>query len=153
MTDNVRIIEVEGPLGGADLERLAQVNQAIFGFNETAENLGHCFGDKRSVLLLLALRGEEPVAFKVGFSDEPGSFESWRGGVVESARRLGLARRLMDQQHKWCANQGFRVIKTTTNGDNPAMLILNLQSGFRVVGTFVNRMNRVKVLQEKCLDG
>ena len=58
----------------------------------------------------------------------------------------------MGQQHIWCANQGFRVIVTTTHGDNHAVLLVNLPGGFRVVGTFVHRKNRVKVLQEKCMD-
>ena len=107
MNDDVRIIEVEGAPSRAVLEQLTQVNQTIFGFNETVDHLRDCFSGRRSVLVLLVLRDEEPVAFKAGFSDEPGVFESWRGGVVESARRTGLARCLMDRQHAWCASQGF----------------------------------------------
>ena len=57
----------------------------------------------------------------------------------------------MARQHAWCRAHGFRVVKTTTNGDNRPMLILNLKSGFEIVGRFVNRGKSLKVLQEKAL--
>ena len=54
-------------------------------------------------------------------------------------------------QHVWCQEKGFQVIKTTTSSDNVPMLIVNLQSGFEIVGSFVNRHKRLKILQEKWL--
>ena len=92
------------------------------------------------------------MGFKIGFEQSPGVFESCRGGVIETARRQGIAMELMRVQHQWCAENGYKVIQTTTNGDNQSMLILNLRSGFEVVGSFLNARRRVKILQEKWLD-
>ena len=130
---------------------LAQLNQEIFGFNETEEILTQLFEEQSTVLICLAVREGLTVGYKIGFGESRGSLESWRGGVAETARQQGIARTLMQMQHRWCEERGYRVIKTTTNGDNGPMLSLNLQSGFQIVGTFVNRRGRLKVLQEKRL--
>ncbi len=134
------------------LDAVAHVNQEVFGFNETPEILTSLFKEQRKLLICLALQDGEAVGFKVGFEVSPRTFDSWRGAVLESARRQGIAETLMAMQHDWCRENGLRVIKTTTNSDNAPMLILNLKSGFEIVGTFVHRRKRLKVLQEKWLD-
>jgi hypothetical protein len=48
-------------------------------------------------------------------------------------------------QHAWCREAGFAVVQTETNADNRPMLLLNLQEGFRTVGTRVNRAGVLKV--------
>ena len=142
---------LEGVPTGDILEWLTDINQKIFGFNEKPEHLTSLFQSRQNVLVCLAFQGGRPVGFKVGFQDDRRSFESWRGGVLDEARRQGIAWELMRLQHNWCAEKGFRVIKTVTNSDNTAMLILNLRSGFEIVGSFVNRRRRLKILQEKYL--
>ena len=134
-----------GPLSDAVLAELATVNQALFGFGETAEHLGQFLGQQRRVHLVLVRHGGEPVAFKVGFQSEPGTFSSWRGGVLPSARRQGVARRMLEVQHAWCREERFAFVQTQTSADNQPMLILNLQSGFRIVGTRINRAGVLKV--------
>ena len=134
------------------LAAVAEINHEIFGFNETAAILAGLFGQKGKLLVCLAEQGGQTVGYKIGFEGDPGTFESWRGGVLPSARRQGIAEHLMGLQHRWCQENGFRVIKTTTNSDNTPMIILNLKSGFEIVGTFVHRQKRLKVLQEKWLD-
>ena len=59
----------------------------------------------------------------------------------------------MAAQHDWCQKNGIQCIKTTTTNTNTAMLILNARHGFYIVGTFVNRNQRLKILQEKWLGG
>lgn len=142
----------EGLPDDSALDQLVEINQVIFGFNETSEQLGTLLRERQDSLLILAFHEGRPVAFKVGFREEPGCFESWRGGVLETVRRTGIARELMRVQHDWCVQRNFRVIKTITNSDNTGMLILNLRSGFEITGTFVNRRKRLKVLQQKWLD-
>ena len=142
---------IEGPLSAAVIGRVADLNEGLFGFGETATQLAGFFESRRRLLLCLALHNGDLVGFKVGFEAQPRTFESWRGGVHEDARRNGVARELMRMQHVWCQEKGFQVIKTTTSSDNVPMLIVNLQSGFEIVGSFVNRHKRLKILQEKWL--
>ena len=133
------------------IEEIAQINQEIFAFSETKEVLTQLFSKQSRLLICLALRDEQLVGYKIGFEESRRVFESWRGGVVEHARGQGIAMELMRRQHQWCEESGYAVIKTTTNGDNGPMLVLNLKSGFEIVGTFVNRRGRLKVLQKRAL--
>ena len=142
---------LEGHPSAEVIAWIAQVNQELFAFDETEETLNGFFRDHRKILVCMASRDGQPVGFKVGFEESPFSFESWRGGVVETARRQGIAMELMRLQHSWCQDNGYKVIKTTTNSDNMPMLTLNQQSGFEVVGSVVNRRKRLKLLQEKWL--
>ena len=150
---HVHIEAVEGLPAGAAWAAFLDLNEALFGFGEEAEHLQGLFAQQRRLLLLLASLEGEPVGYKLGFQMEPGTFESWRGGVLPAARRQGIARQLMDAQHAWCRAAGFRFVQTLTSADNAPMLILNLRSGFRITGTKGNRAGRLKVLQEKRLDG
>ena len=128
-----------------------QLNEVTFGFNETAEKLAHFFSTRSQVLICLAFMNGELVGYKVGMEDGDGHFESCRGGVADHARRIGIAQGLMRLQHEWCAEQGFRSIRTSTTNNNAPMLILNLRNGFEVVGTEITRNQQLKVLQEKWL--
>ena len=142
---------VDGLPSAVLLEQLATLNERLFGFGETAAQLTWLIEQERQVMILLAFREGHPVGFKMGFRCEPGTFESWRGGVLPEARRQGLARLLMDQQHAWCAEAGFRFVQTAVSADNVAMLILNLQCGFAITGSYVNRGSKLKVSLEKRL--
>ncbi|MBN92733.1 MAG: GNAT family N-acetyltransferase [Deltaproteobacteria bacterium] len=141
----------EGQPDAELMDWLAHINQELFAFGETAEHLATFFQSHQRILICMAFQGGLPVGFKVGVEDAPRSFESWRGGVLETARRQGIAMELQRLQHSWCEENEFRVIKTTTNSSNIPMLILNLRSGFQIVGSFVNRRKHLKVLQEKWL--
>ena len=48
--------------------------------------------------------------------------------------RRGLARELMVEQHRWAGEAGYRLVETRTRSHNRAMVILNLQCGFEIVG-------------------
>ena len=132
---------------------VTHINQEIFQFHETAERLSELFSSKQKVVILLAFEQGEPVGFKIGFEAEPWCLESWRGGVLPLSRRQGIATKLMEMQHQWCVENQMKTIKTVTNSDNTAMLILNLRHGFEIVGSYVNRRKRLKILQEKWLLG
>jgi ribosomal protein S18 acetylase RimI-like enzyme len=53
-----------------------------------------CF-HQHNLLGLVALSGEQAVAFKVGYKLTPSKFYSWIGGVDPDFRHRGLAYRLM----------------------------------------------------------
>ena len=76
------------------------------------------------------------VAFKLGYAATPERYYSWLGGVDPRGRRQGIARRLMEAQHAWARARGYRAVETGALVDNTAMLALNLQFGFRIIGMY-----------------
>lgn len=142
---------VEGVPPAALLGPLADLNEGLFGFGETAAQLTWLIEQERQAMTLLASLDGQLVGFKMGFRCEPGTFESWRGGVLPEARGQGLARLLMDKQHAWCAEAGFRFVQTAVSADNTPMIILNLQCGFAITGTYLNRGKKLKLSLEKRL--
>jgi len=101
--------------------------------------------------LCMAYAGDALVGYKLGRSDDRRTFESWRGGVLEPFRRRGIARALAERQEAWCRQQKFGFMTTLTDHDNRPMLILNLQRGFYIAGTFSKRGQVVNVALEKAL--
>ncbi|MCA8912537.1 MAG: GNAT family N-acetyltransferase [Planctomycetes bacterium] len=92
---------------------------------------------ERESLVLAAFDGDVAVAYKLGYrtGNRQECFYSWLGGVHPHHRRKGLARALTRMQHEWAREHGYLYIETHTWGDNPAMMILNLQEGFTAVGS------------------
>ena len=74
------------------------------------------------------------LGFKLGYARGEGTFYSWLGGIHPSIRRQGVGRRLMERQHAWARERGYAFVETRTRTANNAMIILNLQSGFQIVG-------------------
>lgn len=85
---------------------------------------------------VVAARGTDGalLGFKLGYARGEGTFYSWLGGIHPSIRRQGVGRRLMQLQHDWARERGYAFVETRTRTANNAMIILNLQSGFRIVG-------------------
>ncbi len=103
------------------------------------------------VHLCLAYADGVLAGYKLGRSDDPRTFESWRGGVLEAYRRRGIGRNLAERQEAWCRTQTFGFMTTLTSHDNRPMLILNLQRGYYIAGTFSKRGRVVNVALEKAL--
>lgn len=135
----------------AVLDQIAQVAVQTGPFD--AEAVRQHLATRRNVLCCLAYVDGEPVGFKVGHEERPRYFESWIGGVAPAHRRQGMARALMQAQHQWCAENGYRIVSTVTEGSNHPMLIANLQAGFDVCGTFLDRGQILKVILQKRLAG
>ena len=115
---------------------------------ELADDLA--YQQQRSPLQLwLALTDGQVVGCKLGYEHKPGHYYSWLGGVPPSFRGQGIARELMHQQHAWCQQQGYRRIRTQTYNRWRAMLLLNLQAGFDVVGTVQSARGLVIVLEKE----
>ena len=91
--------------------------------------------------------------FKLGYRRGRTLFYSWPGGVHPEARRRGIAQRLMKAQHDWARAQGYASVETRTRASNNPMIILNLKSGFRIVGFEVDRNGTPIVTQRLSLDG
>ena len=149
-------IEYQSHLGMPSDETIgwiASISQEVFGPGMDAAELLSRLEGKQHIHACLAFENEEPVGYKLGYMARPHYFESWRGGVVPAARRRGIANELQRIQHAWCKDQGFRIITTTTEGHNAPMLMLNLQHGYKIVGTFFDRGQNLKVILQKQIDG
>jgi GNAT superfamily N-acetyltransferase len=103
------------------------------------------------VHVALAYDDAELVGYKLGRSDDPCCFESWRGGVKLDYRRRGIADQLAAAQEEWCRHHNFGCIVTHTNPDNAPMLILNLRRGFTISGTVLVRGVNMNVVLHKSL--
>jgi len=74
------------------------------------------------------------LGFKLAYPRGGDVLYSWLGGVHPAARRRGIARQLMEAQHRWAGLNGYRFIETRTRAHNPAMITLNLSCGFEICG-------------------
>ena len=85
---------------------------------------------------VVAARGADGalLGFKLGYTRGESTFYSWLGGIHPSIRRQGVGRWLMQLQHDWARERGYIFVETRTRTANNAMIILNLQSGFQIVG-------------------
>lgn len=99
--------------------------------------------------LWIAERGGEWVGFKLGYRRGNDLFYSWLGGVHPSARRLGIASELTIRQHEHAASAGYRFVETRTRAVNNAMVVVNLQHGFHIVGFEVDSKGIPVVIQRK----
>lgn len=109
------------------------------------------FLHKRNPLLILAHSNSEVLGFKLGHEDGTKTFYSWSGGVSSSARKSGIATKLMEAQHKWCKEKGYRRIQTKTKNKWREMIILNLKHGFDIIGAYTDERGEPKLILEKKL--
>ena len=144
----VEIRSYQGPISDEVLQWMSAVSLSVFGHGSVAD-YRDCLEGRRDIWVGLAFDGVEPVGFKVGYRERPRYFESWRGGVLEKARRRGIAAALMEAQHTWALSKGFLFVSTTTAHDNTGMIMLNLRDGFQVVGSFLDRGRHLKLLLQK----
>ena len=104
---------------------------------------------RKNLIALVAIEDEQVAGFKFGYEHEDGAFYSWLGGVHPAFQRRGIAKALMDYQHNLVKELGYKLIRTYSRNEKMAMLILNLQSGFHVISTFVDDKGWHKIVLEK----
>ncbi|MFT5108521.1 MAG: ribosomal protein S18 acetylase RimI-like enzyme [Verrucomicrobiales bacterium] len=108
--------------------------------------------EKGQLSVLLAHSGDLVIGFKIGYTRFKGVFFSWLGAVAPGHRRRGVARRLIQHQHRLCAERGYHELQTEALASNQAMLILNLEEGFEVGGVHLGRDDALTVQLRKRLD-
>lgn len=101
-------------------------------------------------VLVIAHDEQGWAGFKLGYR-RGDAFYSWLGGVHPRARRQGLGFRLIQIQHEHVRQLGYRSVTTRTRTENRAMLILNLQCGFEIVGFEIDGAGFAVVSQRKSL--
>lgn len=102
-------------------------------------------------VLQLAWLGGQVVGYKLGYRRNPEVFYSWLGGVVPRHRRQGVARELLERQHAWCRESGYRRVRTDTTNAFKEMLLLNVRAGFDVIGTYQDAERGLTIMLERTL--
>lgn len=90
------------------------------------------------------------VGFKIAYAARSQRLYSWLGGVLPDFRRRGIGVQLMEFQHRWAKERGYLNVETGTIRNNVPMMILNLRSGFEIIGTYA-RSGKTRVLMAKRL--
>ena len=127
----------------SDLDTIRELNMAIF--NE--ERVINTF-DRRDLLMLIAYVRGVSVGFKIGYQHSNSVFYSAKGGVLESFRRQGIARVLLEEMVQQVRRMGYRrFIYDTFPNKNPGMTILGLNEGFKVVKADFNSVYKDYRLQ------
>jgi len=116
------------------LDRLVELDGAIFPKHFTRDVFERQLGHRRGLCVLLAYRGGECCGYKVGYEHSERVFYSFSGGVLPIHRRQGVARALMAEQHRVACELGYTVVRTHTKNRYREMLILNLGAGFDITG-------------------
>ena len=118
------------------LKDLVELETQIFEKPLASDDFLAELDGKKNLLVLVALRGSLPCAYKIGFEFSSNTFFSWSGGVLPIHRKRGLARLLMAQQHQVAKNMGYSSVRTHTKNKYREMLILNIKAGFDVTGIY-----------------
>lgn len=133
-----------------DLKAIAPLAHRIFESRE--KELIETYRKHSRFFLLTAKIDGRTVGFKAGYELDRSKFYSWLGGVDPEFRRFGIATRLMEEQHAWAKNNGYKSIVTKTKNKFRNMLRLNLSHGFEISGFETStRTGAMKIVLRKTL--
>ncbi|MYL56269.1 GNAT family N-acetyltransferase [Virgibacillus halodenitrificans] len=144
----MKLLNIDGFPNAELLNKVLNLHESIF---KDAATLISKTENKSKVVFTLALEDEEIIGYKIGYELEPNVFYSWLGGVDERHRNKGVASKLMDQQHLYLIEKGYEIVQTKTKNKWRGMLVLNIKSGFDVIGTYTDSKGEPKIILEKRL--
>lgn len=130
------------------VEGIIQLHNKIFG---GSDDLAGRMKEKPGLQIDVAVHGEKMVGYKIGYALNREQFYSWLGGVDANYRKQGIASTLMDQQHQQVKGSGYKAVQTKTKNKWRSMLILNIKSGFDIIGTYTDEEGEPKIILEKKL--
>lgn len=130
------------------LNQILILHENIFKDSDTLVNKAK---SKPKIVFTLAVEEGEVIGYKIGYELESDGFYSWLGGVNDLYRKKGIASKLMNQQHLYLKDKGYKVIQTKTKNKWRNMLILNIKNGFDVIGTYTDSSGEPKIILEKRL--
>jgi GNAT superfamily N-acetyltransferase len=116
-------------VGRDQTDLIRSINEAVFDDTHVINRFDHT-----DLLMLVAEIDGEPAGFKVGYQLRAGTFYSAKGGVVDTARRRGVARALLHRMLDIVREWGYdRFVYDTFPNKHPGMTVLGLSEGFEVV--------------------
>jgi ribosomal protein S18 acetylase RimI-like enzyme len=127
-------IEIFTSLNADTLKLVCEFETAIFPVPTSLSDFERELQSKFGVLALIASIDGVPCGYKIGYEQSPKRFYSWVGGVLPTHRNSGVAKALMKKQHELVKEKGFKYISTQTKNEFKEMLILNIRSGFEIIG-------------------
>jgi ribosomal protein S18 acetylase RimI-like enzyme len=127
---------------------MVAIHKLIF---ETTEDLKTKMGTKPKLLILIAMDNNKVIGYKIGYEQDSQTFYSWLGGVDPDYRTHGIASMLMEKQHHYLKEKGYRVVRTKTMNKWRHMLLLNIKYGFDVIDTYTDEKGLHKIILEKKL--
>ena len=134
------------------LQRLEALELDCFGSVKYDANILKEELDGKSHVTTFFVEEEgEIIAFKMGYERRLKQYYSWLGGVHSKYRKKGLAKKLMVDQHSYLKNKEYICIRTQTGNEFKNMLILNIKTGFDIIGTFLNSSGNIRITLEKKL--
>lgn len=130
------------------LSEILILHERIFNQSKSLlEDIGKRYG----LLFVLAMQGKQVIGYKIGYELNSKKFYSWLGGVDENYRNYGVATKLMEIQHQYLVQNGYKVVQTKTKNKWRRMLILNIKNGFDIIGTYTDDYGEPKIILEKNL--
>ncbi|WP_226535803.1 GNAT family N-acetyltransferase [Fictibacillus halophilus] len=130
------------------LDEILDLHNRIFG---ESDDVVKKMKGKSRLLVNVALNNSQVIGYKVGYELDKRKFYSWLGGVDTRFRGHGVASKLMEQQHQYLRENGYRIVQTKTMNKWRSMLILNIKSGFDIIETYTNKKGLHKIILEKNL--
>jgi predicted GNAT superfamily acetyltransferase len=130
------------------LKGIIELHKDIFG---TKDELINKMARKPKLLVITATYEERVIGYKIGYELDRHTFYSWLGGVDTNYRKHGIAFQLLNIQHRYLKENGYRIVQTKTMNRWRAMLILNIRNGFNVIDTVTDEKGRHKIILEKNL--
>lgn len=140
--------EIEGKHDSQTLEKIAEFYRSIFAATDS-EKLYKRIDSAVNIFTVLAFSDDEIVGFKLGYQIDAKKFYSWLGGVKSEFRKHGIAQELMNRQHFWCKENGYKIVQTKTKNSFKPMLILNIKNSFDIIELQRNERNEIKIVLEK----
>ncbi len=117
-------------------ETLSALNEEIF----EEQRIINTF-DREDLTLLYAFLEDIPVGFKLGYRESRHVFYSAKGGVLESCRRMGIARLMLAAMVERVRAKGYaRFAFDTFPNRHPGMAVMGLQEGFRITKADYNML-------------
>ncbi|WP_342537774.1 GNAT family N-acetyltransferase [Sporosarcina sp. FSL K6-1540] len=130
------------------IDGILELHESIFKDSKT---LVEKIKLKRKILINVAFDQSTVVGYKIGYELDPHKYYSWYGAVHEDYRGKGIATRLLEQQHRFLVESGYKIVQTKTRNSWRNMLILNIKNGFDVVETFADDEGIHRIILEKKL--
>ncbi|NHM32092.1 GNAT family N-acetyltransferase [Neobacillus terrae] len=129
------------------LENILQLHHSIFKVKEKSG-----IESKPNLLFALAIKNGKVAGYKIGYELYKRKFYSWLGGVDPDCRNQGIGSKLMEVQHQYLREHGYRIVQTITKNKWRNMLILNLKHGYDIIGTYTDYLGELKIILEKRLE-
>jgi len=130
------------------LERVIKLHRKNFG---DSKSLIKQMKYKSELLINLVMKDEKVIGYKICYELDDDKFYSWFGGVDGNSLKYGVTSKLTEEQSRYLKNNGFKIVQTKTKNKWRDMLILNIKSGFDVIGTYTDERGEPKIILEKKL--